>query len=62
MVTDPFTYNIVRTYNLLSKRDIVKRHDTYWVAHLEMCELNEQASGTSYCYHIESKPRKKANK
>ena len=58
MNTDPFTYNVVRTYNLLSKRDIVKRFDTYFAAHTAMLSLNVQAENTSYIYHVESKPRK----
>lgn len=62
MNTDQFTYNIVRTYNLLSKRDIVKRFDTYWAAHTAMISLNVQAENTSYCFHVESKPKKNISK
>jgi phosphoribosylformylglycinamidine (FGAM) synthase-like enzyme len=62
MNTDPFTYQIIRTYNLSSKRDIVKRYDSYVVAQTTMQVLNIQAAGTSYRYHVESKPRKKAGK
>jgi hypothetical protein len=62
MNTDQFTYNVVRTYNLLSKRDIVKRFDTYWAAHTAMISLNAQAESTSYCFHVESKPKKKISK
>ena len=62
MNTDPFTYQIIRTYNMSSKRDIVKRYDSYVVAQTTMQVLNIQAAGTSYRYHVESKPRKKAGK
>ena len=58
MNTDPFTYQIIRTYNMSSKRDIVKRYDSYVVAQTTMQVLNMQAAGTSYRYHVESKPRK----
>ena len=60
--TDPFIYQVVRTYNLMSKRDIVKRCDTYWAAHAVMLSLNAQAETTSYIFHVESKPRKKVSK
>lgn len=62
MNTDPFIYIVVRTYNLMSKRDIVKRYDSYWAAHTAMLSLNEQAQNTSYRYHTESKPRVKVSK
>lgn len=58
MNKDPFTYQIVRTYNMSGKRDMMKRYDSFIVAHSTMQVLNMQAAGTSYRYHVESKPRK----
>ena len=62
MNTDPFTYQVIRTYNLMSKRDIVYRYDSYVRAQTTMQTLNKDAEGTAYRYHVESKPRKKASK
>jgi hypothetical protein len=62
MNTDPFIYIVVRTYNLMNKRDNVKRFDTYFAAHTAMQTLNTIADGTSYRYHVESKPRVKVSK
>lgn len=61
--TDPFIYQVVRTYNLMSKRDIMYRYDSYIRAQTTMQTLNKDAEGTSYRYIIESKPRRqKASK
>ena len=62
MNTDPFIYIVVRTYNLMSKRDNVKRFNTYSAAHTAMQTLNTLAADTSYRYHVESKPRAESSK
>lgn len=58
MNTDPFTYQVIRTYNLLSKRDIVHRFSTFVAAQKKAEILNEISFGTGMHYHVESKPRK----
>lgn len=62
MNTDPFIYIVVRTYNLMSKRDIIKRYDSFVVAQKTMETLNKISENTSYRYHVESKPRAASSK
>ena len=52
MNTDPFIYIVVRTYNLMSKRDNVKRFNTYFAAHTAMQTLNTLAADTSYIQNL----------
>lgn len=62
--TPAFCHQVIRTYNLSSKRDIVRRFSETELAEalLYTSELNIKDAATSMHYHVETVPVRNNNK